>query len=96
MGGTVVMVGEFYGLRPIDLFNMMMKEIPILTTNAYSTFGTQREFQVAMDLLRYGKVDHRSLITHRFDPRHYQEAIETSFARNANHTIKSIFVRETG
>ncbi len=94
MGGSVVMVGEFYGLRPIDLFNMTMKEIPILTTNAYSTFDTQREFQVAMNLLRDGKVDHRSLITHRFEPECYREAIEVSLAKSTHHTIKSIFVRE--
>jgi len=95
MGGMVVMVGEFYGLRPVDLFTMMMKEVPILTSNAYSTFGTQREFQVAMDLLRDGKVDHHRLITHRFDPQHYREAIDTSLARNVHHTIKSLFVRDT-
>ena len=94
MGGKVIMVGEFYGLRPTNLFNMMMKEVPILTSNAYSTYETEREFQVALRLLADEKVDHDPLITHRFDPADYQEAIETSFAKQANHTIKAIFVRQ--
>jgi threonine dehydrogenase-like Zn-dependent dehydrogenase len=95
MGGSVVMVGEFYGLRPIDLFSMAMKEVSILPSNAYSTFGAEREFQVALGLLADKKVDHQSLITHRFDPQNYQEAIETSFAKKANRSIKTIFVRHS-
>ncbi len=94
MGGSVVMIGEFYGLRPTNLFDMMMKEVPIITSNAYSTFRSAREFQVSLDLLRNGKVDHSSLITHRFDPQDYREAMETSLAKNSNHTIKAIFVRQ--
>lgn len=93
MGGSVVMVGEFYGLRPINLFSMMMKEVPILTSNAYSTFGTEREFQVALRLLSDKKVEHDSLITHRFSPENYQEAIKISYAKKENRLIKSIFVR---
>ena len=95
MGGSVVMVGEFYGLRPIDLFSMAMKEVSILPSNAYSTFGAEREFQVALGLLADKKVDHQSLITHRFDPQNYQEAIETSFAKKVNRSIKTIFVRHS-
>lgn len=95
MGGSVVMIGEFYGLRPTNLFDMMMKEVPIITSNAYSTFRTEREFQVALDLLGDKKVDHCSLITHRFDPKNFLEAIEKSLAKKMNHTIKAVFVRQS-
>jgi threonine dehydrogenase-like Zn-dependent dehydrogenase len=93
MGGKVVMIGEFYGLRPTNLFSMMMKEVPILTSNAYSTFGNEREFQVALQLLADKKVDHECLITHRFDPENYKEALETSYSKKDSRSIKSIFVR---
>ena len=95
MGGKVIMIGEFYGLRPTNLFSMMMKEVPILTSNAYSTFGTDREFQVALRLLADKKVDHNLLITHRFDPENFLEAFETSFSKKASRSIKSIFVRQS-
>jgi L-iditol 2-dehydrogenase len=94
MGGSVMMIGEFYGLRPINLFEMMMKEVPILTSNGYSTFGSVREFQVALNLLSERKVDHSILISQRFNPSQYQEAIEASLAKEGQHTVKAIFVRE--
>jgi threonine dehydrogenase-like Zn-dependent dehydrogenase len=93
MGGKVIMIGEFYGLRPTNLFSMMMKEIPILTSNAYSTFGTVREFEVALQLLAEKKVEHACLITHRFEPENYMEALETSYSKKESLSIKSIFVR---
>jgi threonine dehydrogenase-like Zn-dependent dehydrogenase len=95
MGGKVVMIGEFYGLLPTNLFSMMMKEVPVLTSNAYSTFGTEREFQVALRLIAIKKVDHACLITHRFDPENFLEALEASFAKKESRSIKSIFIRHS-
>jgi threonine dehydrogenase-like Zn-dependent dehydrogenase len=81
MGGRVIMIGEFYGLHPINLFNMMMKEVPILTSNAYSPYSTEREFLVALRFLGEKKITYNCLITHRFNPENYQEEIEASYAK---------------
>jgi L-iditol 2-dehydrogenase len=94
MGGRIIMIGEFYGQRPTNLFDMMMKEISVLCSNGYSIFQGKAEFQVALELLCDGKIDHHSLISHRFAPSNFKEAINVSLAKKENHTIKAIFVRD--
>ncbi len=92
-GGCAVMLGVFSGRRPIDLLTMLLKEVNIISSNSYSTAGYQREYQIAMDLLRDGKVDHFSLITHKFSPEEYRQAIDVAIAKGKKQCIKSMFIR---
>jgi L-iditol 2-dehydrogenase len=94
MGGRIIMVGEFYGLRPTNLFDLMMKEVYLFPSNGYSTHQNKTEFQVALDLLQGGNIDHKTLVSHCFDPQDFTEAIDVSLAKKDNHTIKALFVRE--
>ncbi len=94
MGGCIVMIGEFYGLIPTTLFDLMMKEVTVRVSNGYSTHQNKTEFQIALDLVQSGKVDQRSLISHRFPPQDFKNALEVTMAKKANQTVKAIFVRE--
>ncbi len=93
-GGQAVMLGVFSGQRPMDLFTMLWKEVNIISSNSYSTAGYEREFQLAMDLLRDKKVDHKSLVTHRFPPEQWKDAIEIAISKGKYQAIKSMFIRE--
>jgi threonine dehydrogenase-like Zn-dependent dehydrogenase len=94
-GGVAVMLGVFSGRRPIDLLTQLLKEVNIIASNSYATAPSgKREFQVSMDMLRDGLVDHQSLITHRFAPEQYCEAIESAIHKGQLHGIKSMFIRE--
>jgi L-iditol 2-dehydrogenase len=93
-GGVVVMLGGASRPRPIDLQDMLLKEVHILSSNSYSTAGYKREFQIAMDLLRDGTVDHRGLVTHRFSPQEYRKAFEVAIHKSQYGAIKPMFIRE--
>lgn len=93
-GGQAVMLGVFPGRRPIDLSKMLWGEINIISSNSYSTAGTQREFQIAMDLLRDGKVDHKSLISYCYKPEQWEEAINMAIAKGKGKAYKVMFTRD--
>lgn len=92
-GGSVIMIGVFSGQRPVDLRTMMGKEVHILTSCAYSTAGFAREYQIGMDLLADGSVDHKKLITHRFYPEDYRQAFDVAMSKGEHSSIKTVFVR---
>lgn len=92
--GDVIMLGGASRPRPIDLQDMLLKEVNILSSNSYSTAGPKREFQIAMDLLSGGQVDHKSLVTHKFAPEEYRRALEVAINKKKHHTIKAMLIRE--
>ena len=91
--GNVIMLGGASRPRPIDLQTMLLKEVNILSSNSYCTYGPKREFQIAMDMLRDGLVDHKPLITHKFAPPEYRQAFETAINKGQFRTIKTLLVR---
>jgi threonine dehydrogenase-like Zn-dependent dehydrogenase len=94
-GGTIVVVGAFTGRPALDLGALQRKEIALRMSNSYSTApnGT-REYAIAMELLRTGRVDHTSLVTHTFAPQQYREAIDHAIGKGKATLIKGLFVRE--
>lgn len=94
-GGAVVLVGGFTGRPALDLAALQRKEIPLLVSNSYSTAPNgKREYEIAVELLRTGRVYHKSLATHAFVPQQYREAIDQAIGKGAAKLIKGLFVRE--
>jgi len=94
-GGAVISLGVFSGRRPVDLLAFLFKEVKILASNSYATAPSgKREYQISMDLLRDGLVDHKNLITHRYAPEQWREAIDVAIAKGKQHAIKTMFIRE--
>ncbi len=92
-GGKVIMIGVFSGQRPIDLLTMILKEVDIISSSCYSTWGYKREYQIGMDLLASGQVNHRDLITHRFPIEDWQQAFEAAIHKKDNETLRAVFER---
>ena len=89
-GGRIVVLGFFSGIRPINLSTMFLKELRIQASDAYSTWGARREFDIALQLLANGQVDHASLITHRFSRTDWAAALDVAFHKREHQGIKVV------
>jgi len=95
-GGKVIMLGIFAGEIPVDLQTMIYRGISLLSSSSYSVTDTMRDFQIAMDLLASGQVNHDLLVTHRFPLSKWQEAIETAFDKQKSECLRALFVHDAG
>lgn len=81
IGGEVVIVGGF-DPGPISIAlewqHIQMAEIKILPSASYAFFGIDPEMKICLDLLAAGKLDAKSLITHRFKLDDINEGFETA------------------
>jgi L-iditol 2-dehydrogenase len=93
-GGKVIMIGGASRPAPIDLQEMILRETSIIASMAYSTYGVKREAQIAMDMLRDGLVDNRSLITHSFTLQEYKQAFDLVVNKGRSQAFKVMFVRD--
>jgi L-iditol 2-dehydrogenase len=92
--GKIIMMGVFTGKHSIDLNKMFMNEVNLLSSNSYSMSGYRDEFAISVDMLKHKLVDHNMLITHRFKPEDYKEAIEAARGKDVSKAIKVLFVRD--
>jgi len=92
--GSVIMMGVFTGKHSIDLNGMFMREINLLSSNSYCMTGYRDEFAVSVGMLEHKQIDHDILITHRFKPDQYVEAIGAARGKNISQAVKVLFVRE--
>jgi len=90
--GKLIMEGVFSGDRPLDLLTLLLRESPVLPSMCYSYYGSKREFQMAIDMVAAGSAEQASMITHRFDIRDWQEAIQTAIDKNITHATKVEFL----
>ncbi len=93
-GGKVIMIGGASRPTPIDLQEMILRETSIIASMAYSTYGTMREAQIAMNMLRDGLVDNKPLITHTSAPQDYQQAFDLAINKGKSHALKVMFIRD--
>ncbi len=92
--GKIIMMGVFTGKHSIDLNKMFMNEVNLLSSNSYGMSGYRDEFAISVDMLKHKQVDHNMLITHRFKPEDYKEAIEAARGKDVSKAIKVLFVRD--
>jgi len=92
-GGKVIMLGGASKPRPIDLQDMLLKEVSIVPSNSYSIFNGKSEYETSIGLLRDGFVNHQCLITHRYAFEDFKKAFDGMLDKTSTHTIKAIFER---
>jgi 2-desacetyl-2-hydroxyethyl bacteriochlorophyllide A dehydrogenase len=92
-GGKVIMLGVFSGNRPVDLLTQLLKEVSILASNSYSNAGFLREYEISVDLLANGRIDHSDFVTHRFSIDDWHEAMETFMHKRQNKCLRVEFIR---
>ena len=93
-GGKVIMIGGASKPSPIDLQEMIFRETSIIASMSYSTAGYKKEAQIAIDLMREGMVDNKSLITHKFVPEDYLLAFDAAIDKKKSKSFKVMFIRE--
>ncbi len=93
-GGRVVIVGVYDGSRPINLAQVVLREVQIIPSMSYSFYGTKPEFEVAFQLLKSGRASHKLLITHRFGINEWRQAWEAVSNKKKSKVIKAIWEYE--
>ncbi len=94
-GGKVVLVGLAGIIDGIDWSMVWLNELDIKGSFAYSTEDYQgervRTFDIAIQLMRQGKVDLSSLITHQFSLENYRDALLTVSNKGSRAAMKVVF-----
>ncbi|MFT4414210.1 zinc-dependent alcohol dehydrogenase [Fredinandcohnia humi] len=94
-GGKVVLLGLAGIMDGIDWTTVWLNELKVIGSFAYSTEMYQgrrmRTFDIAIELIRAGKVDLSPLITHRYPLEKYRSALETAAYKGNRSAIKVVF-----
>ncbi|NIM95349.1 MAG: alcohol dehydrogenase catalytic domain-containing protein [Anaerolineales bacterium] len=93
-GGTVVLIGIKLRMIKVDLNPIWFQEVDLIGSN---TFGMEQwngenrhAYNIVIDLMRTGKLDHQGLITHQFPLDDYREAVTTAIDKKTG-SIKVTF-----
>ena len=65
-GGTIVVIGSFAQQPELNFRRLLRYEVKLLFSWSYSRWQGIPEFQIALDLLKEGKVNAKAIITHKF------------------------------
>lgn len=87
-GGRVVVIGIFTVGCEIPLWKALRYEIDVIFSYSYSTWNGQSEFQIALDLLSKGRIDARSLITHKFTIDKLKDAFACALNKDESSALK--------
>jgi threonine dehydrogenase-like Zn-dependent dehydrogenase len=93
--GRTVLVGMPAVPKTVDWTTIWFKELSVLGVYAYGheEFHGERirTFELALRLLREGRVDLAPLVTHRFALTAYKQAIQTALATGPSQSVKTVF-----
>ena len=87
-GGKIVVVGIFTKPVELELWRSLRYEIDIIFSYSYSTWKGITEFEIALDLLSRGKLDAKSLITHRFPLDSISDAFQAALNKEESGALK--------
>ncbi len=94
-GSKVVLLGLAGIMNGIDWTTVWLNELEVKGSFAYSTDEYQgvrmRTFDIAIELLRSGKVDLSSLVTHRFPIKEYRQALNVASSKAVGTSMKVVF-----
>jgi L-iditol 2-dehydrogenase len=84
-GARVVIVGGFDSggpAIPLEWQRIQMSEIQLVPSASFAFWGLDPEQGMVLELLRKGRIDARSFVTHRFPLDRVNEAFETAQAKD--------------
>lgn len=94
-GGKVILLGLAGIMDGIDWTTVWLNELDVSGSFAYSTEEYKgnrvRTFDIAIDLIRNGKVDLAPMVTHRFPLEKYRDAIDTASNKKNRSAFKVVF-----
>ena len=77
--GTMVYLGGIKEPMEVDLFNPMLREIKIISSNCYGIIDGVHDYQVAINLLATGQYPYREAVKHRYNLEQIAPAFNTAF-----------------
>ncbi len=94
--GTMVLVGLASFPKKVDWTPIWFKELKITGSMYYNnetlpTGQTAPAYRIALDLMKEGKLNVGSLVTHTYSLDNYREAIKTAIDKKTNKTFKVAF-----
>jgi threonine dehydrogenase-like Zn-dependent dehydrogenase len=91
----VVLVGLASIPRGIDWTPIWLKELKVTGSFCSSTENHRgrsiRTYQLALDLMKEGRLDLSPLLTHRFRLEEYKKALDVLFHKERNQAVKVAF-----
>lgn len=91
-GGKIVVIGSFSKPVELDFRRFLRNEIDLIFSWSYSTWDGVPEFQIALELLANGKLDAKSLITHKFPIEKISDAFNAALNKSASSALKVLIV----
>ncbi|MBM3956970.1 MAG: alcohol dehydrogenase catalytic domain-containing protein [Gemmatimonadetes bacterium] len=87
-GGTVSVLGLFMSPQTVDAGLAMRRELRVLWSNSYSTWGGVSEYDTALKLVAAGRVDPAPLITHHYPLERIAEAFAVAADKRASGAVR--------
>jgi 2-desacetyl-2-hydroxyethyl bacteriochlorophyllide A dehydrogenase len=86
--GTLVVTGIFLKPMPVDLFGLLTKELNVKAAWGYEYWTHMKEFEVALDMLAQGRIDAKTLVTHKYPLDKVADAYTTAINKSKSESIK--------
>ena len=77
--GTMVYLGGIKVPMAVDLFDPMLREIKIISSNCYGIIDGVHDYEVAIGLLASGRYPYRDAVTHRYGLEEISDAFATAY-----------------
>lgn len=87
-GGTIVVIGCFTDAPAPDWRRLMRYEVNLLFSWSYACWNGVPEFQLALDLLAFGKVDSAAMVTHHFPLSQVDQAFQAALKKGDSKATK--------
>ena len=86
--GILVATGIFLDPMLVNMFSLVTKEVRLTGSWGYGYWTHLKEFEVSLKQLESGKIEARSLITHKFPLEKATEAFEEALDKSSSNSIK--------
>ncbi len=91
--GTMVYLGGIKVPMAVDLFDPLLREIKIISSNCYGIINGVHDYEVAIRLLASGQYPYRDAVKHTFGLEEIQTAFDTAFDKSTG-AVKVHIVQE--
>lgn len=91
--GTMVYLGGIKVPMAVDLFDPMLREVKIISSNCYGIIDGVHDYEVAIDLLASRRYPYRDAVTHRYPLEDIGDAFATAYDKGTG-AVKVHVVQE--
>jgi threonine dehydrogenase-like Zn-dependent dehydrogenase len=89
-GGAIVVIGSFAQQPEMNFRRLLRYEVDLLFSWSYARWQGIPEFQIAIDLLKEGKVNAEAIITHKFPLDQISDAFQAALNKYESKATKVV------